>query len=252
MHVDPSTSSLPPRGTPEGQPARDKRSETTEGGNEDGQGSNQSLQQATPVTIAAPQRVADVADRPETAEGPGATQAPLADSPLAEGTIDGPSPPQPSRQQPPAHPPETQPGGPTTGHGDQEATEDPAPHGDTKPGKAHTASGCQPRTQDAEQVADTLTSIFNEPTANASQEQPAAGHPHDDESFDAFMASCQDGDPTGGSPPFPTPTPGRISPPLGPPGNADGPPEDPTSAARRAHFQRDYAALGPALRTAGT
>ena len=68
---------------------------------------------------------------------------------------------------------------------------------------------------------------------------------HDDVSFDAFMASCQDGDPTGGPPPArpPAPAPSRKSPPRGPPGSADDPPDDPASAARRAHFQRDYAAL---------
>ena len=137
------TLSSPSAGTPAGQPGKYTRCTTTEGGSQDGQGSDQGLRQATPVPIATPQRVADAADTAKTLEGLEATHGPTADSPLAEGTIDRPSHPQTSHLQPPAHPPETQPEGPTIGQRSHEATEGMATHRDTAPWGAHTVFGCR-------------------------------------------------------------------------------------------------------------
>ena len=84
--------------------------------------------------------------------------------------------------------------------------------------------------------------------AGTGQRQLMAEPAYNDESFYAFMASCQDG----GPPPPPIPTPNNKTPSQGPAGTANNPSEDPSSAARRAHFQRDSAALSSVLGATGT
>ena len=105
---------------------------------------------------------------------------------------------------------------------------------DTAPEKVRTDG--QPQAQEA---ARALASIFNNAAATGGQGQPADGQPRDDESFDAFMASCRDGTPAAGAT-LPS-TPSRATPHREP---TDPTREGPASPSHQVHLHRNYATLG--------
>ena len=90
----------------------------------------------------------------------------------SEGPADDTNPPEPTAMDEGAHPDTTT---------------------DTAQGGTHDDQ--LPRTQETEEV---LVSIFDEPTPAAGQRQPTDGRLRDNESFNAFMASCRDGAPAVG------------------------------------------------------
>ena len=114
---------------------------------------------------------------------------------------------------------------------------------DTAHGGAH--DNRPPRAPEAE---DVLALILDQPAAATGQGQPTDEQPLNDESFDAYMASCRDRAPAVGlTPPF---APKHAAPRR----QLAAPTQDPSSAFRQAHLRRDYAALEPmaASRTAAT
>ena len=95
-------------------------------------------------------------------------------------------------------------------------------------------------TAGAPETEDILASILNTAAPTAGQRPHTDEQLHDDESFAAFMAFCQDGAPN--TEPTTTPALRRLS----HKGDPTSPARDPTCMSHQAHLRRSYAALGSA------
>ena len=203
-------------------------SNTTRGGerNDDNKEIYPGRRHTTRGTVKAPQIKTDAAARRETAEGPGATQAPPEHSPATGSTIEGGSLPQPNIQQPPAHTPEALLDMPTTGHGDQEVTKEPEPHGDREPAgrMPHQDTSLRHRTPSGTPAPEYRCTTTAPPTPVKRKSQPRTS-----KATIASMPSLRP--PKMGTRERPAPVcippPGLVPPPLNPPGNTDPPPGQP-------------------------
>ena len=91
----------------------------------------------------------------------------------------------------------------------------------------------------APETEDILASIFDEIASMAAWGPPTDAHLIEEESFEAFMASCRDGTKTTG--PATTSAPRHTA----QRGELAAPTRDLASASDQAHLRRNYATLGP-------